>query len=328
MENLNWLDFVILGIILFYALEGYALGFIDAFLDLVSFVLSFAVGLKAYSFLGTLLVQYFALPIGISNALGFFVSALVSEIVIGVVLSRVIIRLPILPKFYLNLPFATLINRGLGILFGMSSGTILLAFLLTLIISLPTSAFFKQSVFSSRLGGIFVQRTQGFEKTINKVFGGALNETLNFLTIEPKSNETVGLNFTVGTFIIDTTAENEMLNLVNREREARGFAILVSDTKLKEVARNHCKDMFKRGYFSHYTPEGLSPFDRMDAANISYRFAGENLALSPNVSLAMQGLMNRPGHKANVLSTDFGRVGMGVIDGGIYGEMFCQEFTD
>jgi uncharacterized protein YkwD len=38
--------------------------------------------------------------------------------------------------------------------------------------------------------------------------------------------------------------------------------------------------------------------------------------------------MNSPGHRANILSANFGRIGIGVIDGGIYGEIFCQEFKD
>ena len=86
--------------------------------------------------------------------------------------------------------------------------------------------------------------------------------------------------------------------------------------------------MLKKGYFSHYTPEGLSPFDRMEKVGIVYLAAGENLALSPNADLAMQGLMNSEGHKANILSKDFGKVGIGAIDGGVYGQMYCQEFTD
>jgi len=44
--------------------------------------------------------------------------------------------------------------------------------------------------------------------------------------------------------------------------------------------------------------------------------------------LAMQGLMNSPGHRANILSPSFHKVGIGVLDAGIYGEMFVQEFTD
>jgi len=38
--------------------------------------------------------------------------------------------------------------------------------------------------------------------------------------------------------------------------------------------------------------------------------------------------MQSPGHRANILSANFGRIGVGVIDGGIYGQMYCQEFTD
>ncbi|KKR88441.1 MAG: SCP-like protein extracellular [Candidatus Gottesmanbacteria bacterium GW2011_GWA2_41_12] len=66
----------------------------------------------------------------------------------------------------------------------------------------------------------------------------------------------------------------------------------------------------------------------MKNAGIFYTEAGENLAFAPNVNIAHAGLMNSPGHRANILSPDFGKVGIGVIDGGIYGEMFVQKFTD
>jgi uncharacterized protein YkwD len=100
------------------------------------------------------------------------------------------------------------------------------------------------------------------------------------------------------------------------------------DMQLRKLARSHSLDMFQRGYFSHYTPDGLSPFDRMNAANIEYTYAGENLALAPSTDLAMQGLMNSPGHRANILNPNFNKIGIGAIDGGIYGIMFSQEFTN
>ena len=86
--------------------------------------------------------------------------------------------------------------------------------------------------------------------------------------------------------------------------------------------------MFKRGYFSHSTPEGASPFDRMVQNDINFNYAGENLALASSVDLAMKGLMQSEGHRANILSLNFHRAGIGVIDGGVYGDMFCLEFTD
>jgi uncharacterized protein YkwD len=86
--------------------------------------------------------------------------------------------------------------------------------------------------------------------------------------------------------------------------------------------------MFARGYFAHETPEGESPFDRFNKAGITYRTAGENLALAPTLSLAHTGLMNSPGHRANILNPEFGRVGIGIIDGGLHGLMVTQDFRD
>ena len=183
-------------------------------------------------------------------------------------------------------------------------------------------------VLESRVGGSLVARTQGFEKSLNNVFGAAVNETLNFLTVEPEDNQIVNLHFKTDNYSIDENAETQMLDLVNKERTSRGFADLDASAKLKDAARAHCEDMIRRGYFSHLSIEGLSPFDRMNKASIYYTYAGENLALSPNVTVAMQGLMNSPGHKANILSPNFGKMGIGVIDAGIIGEAFCQEFTD
>ncbi len=178
------------------------------------------------------------------------------------------------------------------------------------------------------MGSILVDNTSQFESALNKVFGGALNETLNFLTVEPKSNEIVQLHFKVANGTADGKAEQEMFAMVNTERVNQGLEKLSFEPHLRDLAREHSNDMFQRGYFSHYTPEGLSPFDRMDKAGITYLSAGENLALAPSTQLAMQGLMNSPGHRANILSPQFHKIGIGVIDGGIYGQMYTQEFTN
>lgn len=319
MYGFNWIDLIIVIVFIFYAIEGYSLGFFASLLDLLTFILSFVLALKLYIYPGKILVKSFSMPQGFSNAIGFFLIAMISEIIVGFLIKKIFTFNPVI--------FKTL-NRILGILPGVLSGVVLISFLLTLAVSLPLSPYLKHSISSSKIGNILIVKTQRFEKDINNIFGGAVNETLNFLTVEPGNREMVNLNFKTGNLSIDSTGEEEMLVLVNQERRSRRFATLMSNKKLKDVARNHCSDMLKRGYFSHYTKEGASPFDRMSKAGISFVFAGENLALSPNVTVAMQGLMGSEGHKANILSPDFGKVGIGVIDGGIYGEMFCQEFTD
>ncbi|WP_432711580.1 CAP domain-containing protein, partial [Pedobacter sp.] len=87
-------------------------------------------------------------------------------------------------------------------------------------------------------------------------------------------------------------------------------------------------DMFDRGYFSHYTPEGEDPFARIRKYRVSFMSAGENLALAQTLPLAHVGLMNSPGHRANILNPSFGRLGIGILDGGIYGLMITQNFRN
>lgn len=334
--GLNGIDVVILIVFLVYALEGYIAGFLDALFDLFSFVVSFVVGIKLYATLGNVLVEIFSLPPGVGSAISFFLIAFVVEIVFSLVFRGALFRLlgamlsqrEETKEGNMRAAYLATINRVLGTATGMGSGVVLVTFLLTLVLTLPFSPVLKRAISDSTIGNVLVAHTQGLEKTLNGVFGQAIDETINFLTIKPQSDEFVQFNFKTTTVTVDEQAEQAMFAMVNKERRAQGQSALVFDSEMRALARSHAKDMFQRGYFSHYTPEGLSPFDRMAVADIQYQYAGENLALAPNTVLAMQGLMNSPGHRANILSENFGRVGIGIIDGGIYGEMFVQEFRD
>lgn len=325
--GLNWVDYIIIVALIFYAIEGYAVGFVASLLDLISFIAAFIIGLKVYFFIGKFIQNFLSISAGFSNALGFLVSASIAEIILSYILRRFVYR-KYLSRVNLKGSFLKGMDKFFGFILGVLSGIILFSFILTVIVALPISVFLKHSVSSSKIGNLLVLNASGFEKDLNLIFGGAVHETLNFLTVEPKSDDSVNLKFRTDSLKVDAEAEQQMLNLVNKERELAGLKIVEWGRALQQVARAHCTDMFRKGYFSHYTLEGLSPFDRMVQADIFYAYAGENLALAPNVETAMQGLMKSPGHKANILSENFGTLGVGVIDGGIYGQMYCQEFTD
>lgn len=324
--NFNFIDIAIILVVVVYAIEGYALGFIKGFADFLSFVLSFLFGLTFYNVFGDALVTYLNIPKGFGNALGFFIGAFICEIVLTIIFRTALI--PFILRKLESLEYPKQFERVTGIIPGVFSAIVLMAFVLTMIVSLPLSPFLKNSVSASKIGEPLVSNIQGFDKKINNVFGGAVSDALTFLTVEPKSDELLQLNFSTSNVKVDRASELEMLALLNKEREKAGLDSVREDPSLREVARSHCKDMLNRGYFSHYTPEGKTPFDRMAENDIDFQYAGENIALAPNTKLAMQGFINSPGHKANMLSKNFGTVGIGVIDGGIYGEMFCQEFTD
>lgn len=325
--GINGLDIVIFCILIFYAYEGYVLGFVVSLLDLVSFVLAFLIALKSYSFIGSVLLMLLSIPTGFTKAIGFFLVALICEVLLSLLLRRVYASY--LQEFFRRGPeFLKRGEKTLGIIPGLMSACIILAFLFSVVLALPTSGYLKRLVTNSRLGSPMVAYASSFEKGLQNVFGGALQESLTFLSVKPDSNETVNLRFSVNDGTVDLGSEEIMLKMINSEREKSNLKPLVMDIKLRDLGRAYSQEMFMKGYFSHINKLGMSPFDRMEAQGIDFVHAGENLALAPSVELGMQGLMNSPGHKANILSPKYGKVGIGVIDGGIYGKMFTQEFTD
>jgi uncharacterized protein YkwD len=211
---------------------------------------------------------------------------------------------------------------------GFVNGVIIVAIISALLLAIPLneglSERTRDSAFVNRLA-IYAERLEG---QLRPVFGDAIARTMNLLTIRPDSNERVSLPFTVEHSRPRPDLEKQMLDLVNQERVANGLNPLAPDPELTEVARRHSADMFARGYFAHDTPENLSPFDRMHAANVRFTTAGENLALAPTIPVAHSGLMNSPGHRANILRPQFGRLGIGVMDGGMRGLMISQEFRN
>ncbi|PWA12623.1 hypothetical protein DCC39_05215 [Pueribacillus theae] len=123
-----------------------------------------------------------------------------------------------------------------------------------------------------------------------------------------------------------TAEEQQMLNLVNTERQKNGLKPLKANLELTKVARVKAKDMIDKGYFDHNSPTYGSPFDMMKQFGISYRTAGENLAGNQTVEKAHTSLMNSDGHRANILNSGYTEVGIGIVDGGQYGKMFVQMF--
>lgn len=120
--------------------------------------------------------------------------------------------------------------------------------------------------------------------------------------------------------------EQQMLTLINAERAKEGLKPLQMDQRLVELARMKSQDMIEKNYFSHTSPTYGDPFQMMQDYGIQYWMAGENLAGNPSLTGAHQALMNSPGHRANILKSEFSHVGIGVVRGGPYGMMITQMF--
>lgn len=261
--NGNWIDFAILLFLLLYLLVRRGRGFIEGLIDFSGFILSFIIGLKYYPVAAKILMGNFSFPIGIANALGFLFLVFAVEFLSFFFLSFAITFLP-------EKVIKSKINKILGTIPELLSFLVITAFILTAIIIFPVRPDIKQSIINSRIGGLLTEKTLGLEKYMSNIFGGAIQESLAFLTVNPKGQETVNLHFKTSADTVDMASEQGMFILVNNERIKRGISPLSGDNSLITVARDHCFDMFARGYFSHYTPEGLSPFDRMKNSGIDY----------------------------------------------------------
>jgi uncharacterized YkwD family protein len=125
-----------------------------------------------------------------------------------------------------------------------------------------------------------------------------------------------------------SAVEQEVVRLVNVEREKQGLKPLALDSKLSMVAGKKSQDMKDNNYFSHQSPTYGSPFDMLKQFGVSYKTAGENIAAGQHSAKeVVDGWMNSQGHRQNILNPSFTKIGVGHVTGGNYGSYWTQLFT-
>jgi len=108
-----------------------------------------------------------------------------------------------------------------------------------------------------------------------------------------------------------STAEAEVLSLVNQERAKAGCSPLTASSSLAALAEAFSKDMAARDFFDHTDPSGATPWDRAEDAGIT-NLGGENIARGQaDAAAVMEAWMDSPGHRANILNCDFKTLGVG-----------------
>lgn len=318
---MNWVDFIILVVVFFFATEGLKRGLFVQIFDILGFGVALLTSLNFYPLGAEILIKFFNLPKIAANPIGFLLVWLVAETIFFSALSPLFRKL-VIPR--LESPA----NKFLGFIPGVASALLFTAFVLLFVVSLPIRPDIKKDIYDSKTGAYLVESASTLEKPFTSIFGPIAKQSLTFLTITPEERGTVDLEFSQTEYTVDIQSEQRMLALVNEARAKAQIKALEFDSRLIEVSRGHSQDMFERGYFSHFSPEGEDVGDRLGKAGIYYTFAGENLALAPNVERAHTGLIGSPGHRRNILDPAFSKVGIGVIDGGVYGKMFTQVFIN
>lgn len=107
--------------------------------------------------------------------------------------------------------------------------------------------------------------------------------------------------------------EEIMLNLLNSERIAQGLSPLTLDATLSDIARTKSNDMLTNRYFAHESPTYGRVSEMLTTFGYSFVSAGENIAHHANVDKAHAAFMSSDGHRRNILSSAWQKVGIGIV---------------
>ncbi|MET9609541.1 CAP domain-containing protein [Streptomyces sp. NPDC006512] len=126
----------------------------------------------------------------------------------------------------------------------------------------------------------------------------------------------------------DSTAPSgavaEVLALVNKERAAVGCPVLTVNEKLTKAAQDHSEDMAAHNNMSHTGSDGSDPGQRITRAGYQWSTYAENVAYGYDTAAkVMEGWMNSPGHKRNILDCNVKEIGIGLAQPGQY---WTQDF--
>lgn len=116
-----------------------------------------------------------------------------------------------------------------------------------------------------------------------------------------------------------TDYEAEVIRLVNVARAQNGLSPLSANWQLSRVARYKSQDMHDKNYFAHTSPTYGSHAQMIKNFGITCRTSGENIAKGYQTPQAVvDGWLNSPGHRANILNASFKEIGVGYVADGKY----------
>lgn len=100
--------------------------------------------------------------------------------------------------------------------------------------------------------------------------------------------------------------ENAFVASLNATRAKGGLAPLAVDGELRSLARDWAAQMAAAGHISHANPISAG-------VTTDWRKLGENVGTGGNVTVIMNAFIASPGHYANIMDSEFTRVGVGVV---------------
>ena len=319
---MNAVDLLIAAAVVLAIVTGIRAGFIKTLYGLITWIVAIPVALMLQAQFGSLIARV-GLAAPAARTIAFVAVLLVIEISFTVVGSLVVF--PFVDRLHRDRTLGVA-DRAFGVIPSVLRTLVITAVALAAALVLPVGADVRSAIDSSRAAQALIAQVSAVQPALGALAGTPDDSAPLFVT-RLGADQTEKLDLPNDLVLTpDPDAEQEMLRLLNQERTTRGLPALEPDSRALPVARQHSEEMFRLKYFGHQSPVLGSPFDRLQAAKISYTRAGENLAYAHSVAIARRGLMESQGHRENILRPEFTRVAIWVISAGSYGRMFTQLF--
>jgi uncharacterized membrane protein required for colicin V production len=320
------IDFVALVLLGYLLVRGWTRGFVREAFDLIGLVIGVILAFRLAPLLGALLTAVFGFSEPVARLAGGTI------VFLGVGIGAAVATKLIEGRF--QMPGLNGVNRAGGASLAAAWGVFVATLVMTVGVILPmpptVAGYFDESVVARTLTD-----PDGLPQGVfTDVAGDRMVEALlNLRELVGDSKVVIGPGDSLeippadpGELERDGEAAEEIFAKVNAARVEAGFEPLRWGGDLADVAARHAREMYVQGYFAHESPRTGNVGDRLRDAAISYRVAGENLALAATPDEVHDGLMESPGHRANILGSDFQTVGIAVIRGPL-GLMTVQVFT-
>ena len=321
LQGIHWLDLILLVILCVYAVVGWRRGVVKVGLEMAGFALSIVLATISYRSVGLVIDDLFPVPPSYVDAIAFLLVWWLVDLAWPYVSDALHERMPERWRLYKE-------YRGFGAVLGVLNGILISCVIVTVALSFPVPPWLKRDASVSVVALTMPEIIRGMDGLLKPALGTLAEQSFEMTTMQPWSDKLVTLRFRTYDVTVDPQSEEEMLRSIDLERFKQGLKPLSVDTRLRDVARAYAREMFEQGYFAHISPDGEKPYERVQRAGIRFGVTGENLAMAADAAVAHKGLMDSPGHRANILRSDFRNIGIGVIDGGVYGKMFVEIFMD
>ena len=320
------LDLVVFGFVALLLFRGWTRGFVREAMDLVGLIVGAFLAFR----LGPAVGAVIEAMSGISSDAGRLVGGAVVFLGVGIGAAYGVKML----QRRMSLPGLNLANRAGGAGLAATWGLFLVTLMLTVAAILPLPPAVATHLDDSAFGRTLTDPGGLPQEMFNGLAGDSVVQSLLNLRrllgerrVVVDHDDVIALpEVDVSDLEVDEGDARQVFDLVNRARIDAGVDPLAWGDGLAGVGLGHAAEMYRDLYFSHVSPVTGDVGDRLQSAGIPFRLAGENLALAATAEDVHRGLMESTGHRENIESDSFTRVGIAVIDGPL-GLMTVQIFT-